>query len=93
MLTLGDLAKRLGMYDVATEWFTKVNKTMPSLAPGWYQHSKLREEIGDYEASRDLLGEGLKHPELRYNQDLLIKMIRAEERLQNIEGARVSSWV
>ena len=58
----------------------------PLESQGWLEWAKMEDECGHVQASLRILRRGLTH--LRFNESLLTKAIKQEERLHNIREAR-----
>jgi len=85
-LELADLAKRANKFDEARRVYRKVCTLQPYASQGWLEFSKLEEESGNLERCASLLSEGLSYCE--YNENLLTKAIKHEERMGNLTRAR-----
>ena len=66
--------------------FTRVNELQPYAAAGWIEHAKMVEDHGDDESCALLLAKGLKS--CRFNETLLIQILKFEERRGNLQNAR-----
>ena len=66
--------------------FTRVNELQPYAATGWIEHAKMVEDHGDDESCALLLAKGLKS--CRFNETLLIQILKFEERRGNLQNAR-----
>jgi hypothetical protein len=66
--------------------FAQVNLLQPFAAAGWIEHAKMVEDHGDDETCAKLLTNGLKH--CRFNETLLIQILKFEERRGNLQNAR-----
>eukprot|EP01102_Stenamoeba_stenopodia_P016364 TRINITY_DN5718_c0_g3_i1.p1 TRINITY_DN5718_c0_g3~~TRINITY_DN5718_c0_g3_i1.p1 ORF type:complete len:1434 (-),score=333.17 TRINITY_DN5718_c0_g3_i1:126-4427(-) len=86
-LQMADLAKRENLLREAHRYYKKVNKLQPYASQGWLEHAKMEEECGDLEKCRRILATGLTY--CTYNENLMVKAIKLEERIGNLTGARL----
>ena len=63
-----------------------MNALQPFAAQGWLEFAKMEEECGQLKGAQAILRRGLGF--CRYNESLLTKAIKHEERLGNPDGAR-----
>lgn len=59
----------------------------PTYCQGWLEWSKLEEDCGDIKRSLKVLKKGLEHFN-HFNDQLLTRAIKQQERLNNVEDAR-----
>ncbi|EAL67408.1 hypothetical protein DDB_G0280363 [Dictyostelium discoideum AX4] len=85
-LELADLANRQNNLKLARKFYRKVTSTQPYISQGWLEYAKMEEDYGRLEKCQKILQLGLKH--CPFNESLLIKGIRHEEKMDNLEGAR-----
>ena len=85
-LELADLAKRSNRSDDARKLYGKVCELQPYTPQGWLEYSKLEEECGNLSRCSNLLYEGLTYCE--YNESLMTRAIKHEEKVGNLQGAR-----
>jgi tetratricopeptide (TPR) repeat protein len=85
-MEIADLAKRQNKIRRARKWYKQVHRLEPTAAQGWLEHAKMEEECGELIKCQRLLRMGLLH--CQYNESLLVKAIKHEERLGDLEGAR-----
>jgi len=85
-LELADLAKRSNDSDAARALYGKVCELQPYTPQGWLEYSKLEEECGDLPRCRQLLYSGLSYCD--YNENLMTRAIKHEEKTANLAGAR-----
>jgi len=60
--------------------------TQPYAYQGWLEYAKMEEECGNQASCRDILIEGLRFNP--YSENLFIKAIKLEEKMQNFENIR-----
>eukprot|EP01133_Synstelium_polycarpum_P015617 gene15617-18557_t len=85
-LELADLANRQNNLKLARKFYRIVTKTQPYISQGWLEYAKMEEDYGRLEKCQQILQLGLKY--CPFNESLLIKGIRHEEKMDNLEGAR-----
>ncbi|EFA76592.1 hypothetical protein PPL_10361 [Heterostelium album PN500] len=85
-LELADLANRQSNLKLARKFYRIVTKTQPYISQGWLEYAKMEEDYGRLEKCQQILQLGLKY--CPFNENLLIKGIRHEEKMDNLEGAR-----
>ncbi|EGG18811.1 hypothetical protein DFA_02550 [Cavenderia fasciculata] len=85
-LELADLANRQNNLKLARKFYRIVTRTQPYISQGWLEYAKMEEDYGRLEKCQQILQLGLKY--CPFNESLLIKGIRHEEKMDNLEGAR-----
>ncbi|GAM27682.1 hypothetical protein SAMD00019534_108580 [Acytostelium subglobosum LB1] len=85
-LELADLANRQNNLKLARKLYRVITKTKPYVSQGWLEYAKMEEDYGRLERAQQILQLGLKYSP--FNESLLIKAIRHEEKMGNIDGAR-----
>jgi len=85
-LEMADLAKRENHIERAVQYYEMVNKLQPYAYQGWLEFAKMEEECGSLNKCKKILQQGLAF--CPYNEGLLVKAIKHEERMDNLEGAR-----
>ena len=86
MLDLADFAKRESRFREAKMIFKLVAYLQPYAYQGWLEYAKMEEECGNQRKSMKILKIGLKFSQL--NENLFVKALKIEEKMQNIEGVR-----
>ena len=85
-LDLADFAKRESKFEEARNLFHIVSIIQPYAYQGWLEFSKMEEECGNQNVSRNILLQGLKFNPL--NENLFIKAIKVEEKIGNFTEIR-----
>lgn len=85
-MDLADYAKRESRFSDARQLYKIVVSTQPYAYQGWLEYSKMEEECGNQEESNESLLKSLKFNPL--NENLFVKVIKFEERKDNIQNIR-----
>ena len=85
-LELADLLKRRNAFDEARKHYKCACEIQPLATQGWLEWSKMEEECGKLRESLKILRYGLKM--CNFNEGLLTKAIRQQERLHKLKDAR-----
>ncbi|KAL3917984.1 MAG: hypothetical protein SGILL_004455, partial [Bacillariaceae sp.] len=85
-IEIADLAKRANQFDQARKLFQKACQLQPYASQVWLEYSKLEEECGNMSICTKILATGLEYCE--YNENLLSRAIKHEEKLGNLPRAR-----
>ncbi len=85
-LELADLSKRRNSFDEARKFYKSACEIQPLATQGWLEWSKMEEECGKLRESLKILRHGLKM--CNFNEGLLTKAIRQQERLHKLKDAR-----
>eukprot|EP00606_Chrysophyceae_sp_TOSAG23-5_P001046 GSChrysophyteH2.ASY1.ANO1.119.1 assembled CDS len=85
-LELADFAKRRNDLDQARENYRLVCEAQPLAVQGWLDWSKLEEECGRFAESLKILRRGLHR--CHFNETLLTKAVKQQERLNMLKDAR-----
>ena len=83
---MADLAKRSDQFEKARELYKTVCYLQPMNSQSWLEWSKLEEECGEIRSSLKVLRKGLLT--CTFNEALLTKAIKQQERLNNVDDAR-----
>ena len=86
LLEMADLAKRSNEFEKARELYAQVCDSQPLASQGWLEWSKMEEECGHVKYSLKILRKGLSR--CQFNEGLLTKAIKQQEKLHNMEEAR-----
>ena len=85
-LELADLAKRQNDFQRAREYYKCACEKKPQAPQSWTEWSKMEEECGNLRESLQILRLGLK--QCSFNEGLLTKAVRQQERLHKLQDAR-----
>lgn len=85
-IELADLARRTNRFVEARRLYQSVCQLQPYASQGWVEYSKLEEECGNMNRVTNILHEGLEYCE--YNENLLIRAVKHQERMGNMTRAR-----
>mmetsp|Transcript_30586 Transcript_30586/g.42193 ORF Transcript_30586/g.42193 Transcript_30586/m.42193 type:complete len:1186 (+) Transcript_30586:404-3961(+) len=85
-MEVADLGKRQNRIKHARHYYVQVHRMQPFASQGWLEHAKMEEECGDMERCGRVLNRGLFF--CPYNENLLVKGIKHQERIGNIPAAR-----
>lgn len=85
-IELADLARRGNRFAEARRLYQKVCQLQPYASQGWVEYSKLEEECGHMNRVANILFAGLEFCE--YNENLLIRAVKHQERMGNLAQAR-----
>eukprot|EP01041_Mallomonas_annulata_P006669 gene6669-13501_t len=87
ILELADLAKRNNEFGKARTLYKDVCDRQPQASQVWLEWSKMEDELGNIESSLIILRKGLRQCN-NFNEGLLTKAIKQQERLHNLREAR-----
>lgn len=85
-LELADLAKRENSLKLARKFYRSVIRLQPYASQGWLEYAKMEEECGQLDRCAEILTAGLSY--CPYNESLMVKGIKHEERMGNLAAAR-----
>src|SRR5262249_8219122 len=68
------------------KYFKKVITLQPTCSQAWLEYAKMEEESGKLDKTQKLLASGLDFSP--HNDGLLVKALKLQEKLGNLEGAR-----
>lgn len=85
-LEMADVAKRDNRLSRSRKYFKRVIQLQPTCAQAWLEYAKMEEEAGKLEKTLKLLASGLDFSP--HNDGLLVKAIKLQERMGNLEEAR-----
>ncbi|KAL3915949.1 MAG: hypothetical protein SGILL_005403 [Bacillariaceae sp.] len=85
-IELADLSKRANQFEEARKLYQKACQLQPYASQVWLEYSKLEEECGNMAICTKILAAGLECCE--YNENLLSRAIKHEEKLGNLPRAR-----
>ncbi|KAL6063314.1 Tetratricopeptide repeat domain containing protein [Balamuthia mandrillaris] len=85
-LELAEVFKRDNMPHQAALCYERAVYLRPGASQPWLEYAKLLEEMGELDRCREVLLWGVHH--CPYSESLVVKSIKHEERLGNIENAR-----
>lgn len=85
-MEIAELAKRENDIEQARVWYQRVNRLEPYAPQGWLERAKLEEECGELIQCQQVMGTGLMY--CRHNESLLVKSIKHQERLGNVDASR-----
>eukprot|EP00607_Mallomonas_marina_P009137 CAMPEP_0182422658 /NCGR_PEP_ID=MMETSP1167-20130531/8401_1 /TAXON_ID=2988 /ORGANISM="Mallomonas Sp, Strain CCMP3275" /LENGTH=1499 /DNA_ID=CAMNT_0024600895 /DNA_START=12 /DNA_END=4508 /DNA_ORIENTATION=+ len=86
LLELADLTKRNNEFKNARKLYQAVSDRQPHASQVWLEWSKMEDELGNIESSLIILRRGLR--QCTFNEALLTKAIKQQERLHNLREAR-----
>jgi hypothetical protein len=85
-IEVAEVAKRENMTKKARAFYKRAIQFQPYASQSWLEYAKLEEECGELEKCKLILQYGLSY--CPYNEGLIVKAIRLEERLGNLSSAR-----
>lgn len=85
-LAIADLAKRENRMKRARKWYNIIHKVAPMYSFGWVEHARFEDECGEWLLCREILRSGVYN--CPFDANLLVKLVKQEERLGNLHAAR-----
>lgn len=85
-LELADVAKRESMVKDAREYYREATLLHPHASQTWLEYAKLEEECGQLSRCQKILNFGLLY--CPFNEGLMVKSIKLEEKMGNLKNAR-----